>query len=145
MEDLGLASLVQRPTDFHVIKFEACTEIRVNRLEEDGIGQLKRTVHTYYNEPGIIDVYTDSLEAIQARGPEHIHQVATYIMDLLWGKVAPSAGTPESATILGVKRQRVHQQLMQAGKMPIPIARLAATSLWRTVDVIEFGLARPRR
>ncbi len=140
--ELPLASFEGGPVYPHATSFEISTQIRVDRVEEDAFGQVKQTTYSYINEPGKIEVHTSSLAYLQDKGAEHINNVASYMMELLWGKVAPGSGTSECATILGVSRQRVNQ-LMKKGKMPETFTVLAATPVWRTLDVVRFALSRP--
>jgi hypothetical protein len=50
-------------------------------------------------------------------------------------------GLQEMATILGVRKQRAHQ-LARTRKFPSPVARLAATPVWKKADVLLFSERR---
>lgn len=53
------------------------------------------------------------------------------------------AGTAELSDILGVTKQRV-QQLHVAGRLPEPIAVLAATPVWDRAEVETYAATRCR-
>lgn len=62
--------------------------------------------------------------------------------DVAMGDDPEMVGVQESAEILGVSKQRVHQLVAGDPAFPKAVRRLAATPLWRGADVRNYAAAR---
>lgn len=121
----------ETPQSFHTLRF---------------IGQPEAGTKKHDQWP-TIEINTEPLELIQTKGPGYARDLARNIMVMnnLVTDDSPVfteyAGIAESASILGVTKQRV-DQLAKKGVMPPAIEHLASGQVWATEDVIVVALLR---